>query len=49
MFFLLLFAEDFKIESNMESPISSRNDWMKPRLQDIRIARFQERMKAGLE
>jgi len=49
MFFLLLFAEDFKIESDMESHIPSRIDWQKTRFQDLRIARFQERMKAGLE
>ena len=41
MAFLLLFAEDFKIESNMESPISRKEDWLKARFQESGIARFQ--------
>jgi hypothetical protein len=30
----------------MESPVSSKNDWLKTRFQDSRIARFQGIMKA---
>jgi len=45
-FFLLFFASDFKIESNMGSPISRKEDWLKARFQESRISIFQERMKA---